>query len=76
MSEKKARVLNTQVAITHTIPLQIVTKLSMMIYETLEYKDNRTEEKTNFHCPISDLPAKLHRQIGQCSLAGNSDMGR
>ena len=72
----------TQVAITHTIPLRIVTRLSMMKYETLEYKDYRIEEKKNFHRPVSELPAKLHRpisplgQIGRCRLAGNSETGR
>ena len=69
-------------AITHAIPLQIVTRLSMMKYETLEYKDYRIEEKKNFHRPVSELPAKLHRpisplgQIGRCRLAGNSETGQ
>ena len=73
---------SAQEAITHTIPLQIVTRLSMMKYETLEYKDYRIEEKKNFHRPVSELPAKLHRpisplgQIGRCRLAGNSETGR
>ena len=69
-------------AITHAIPLQIVTRLSMMKYETLEYKDYRIEEKKNFHRPVPELPAKLHRpisplgQIGRCRLVGNSETGR
>ena len=50
------------------LPLQIATRLSMLKSENIYYEHYKTEEKKNFHLPISELLAKRYCQFGPLTL--------
>ena len=63
--ESEKFLFKTQVPGTALIPLQIARRLRLIKSISLWLRHYKTEEKYDFHLPVSKLPARQHSPFGQ-----------